>query len=74
MVLLDRPARQREFDGWSMAYGIADIPAFLSLAQADWRTEVEPGGTRIDSDLSPGRKLIRFMWSAMLPVGAHSPH
>lgn len=73
-VLVDRTARQREFDGWSMAYGVADIPAFLSLAQADWRLDQERGGALIGSDFSPGRRLIRSIWSAMLPGGAHEPN
>lgn len=73
-VLVDRPASQREFEGWSMAYGAADLPAFLSLAQADWRAEVQRGSVAIGSDFSPGRRLIRAMWSAMLPGGAPEPN
>lgn len=68
-VLLDRSAVQREFDGWSMAFGASDIPDFLSLAQADWRPDVERDGVLINSDFSPGRRLIRSMWAAMLPGG-----
>lgn len=67
-VLLDGETSEREFDGWSMAYGVADLPAFLSLTAADWRSEAEPGATNFPSGMSPGRRLIRAMWSAMLPA------
>ena len=66
-VLLDGPTAQREFEGWSMAYGSTDLPGFLSLSLSDWSNHGRGVAANKEPDLTPGRALIRAMWTAMHP-------
>lgn len=62
-LLLDAPTDVREFDGWSMAFGATDLPVFLKLSATGWH----PRSGGASDELSPGRALIREIWSSMLP-------